>query len=179
MSERDGGSRQPRVARVDQPVSATGQRGRSADERGHVGVAADDPIEGDEVDGVERRSDRHEIARDVADPIGMALPFGLATGGREIRSRCVDVDGGRGPGAQQLEVDRADAATDVEDRPALETIRRQPVDQGAGQSRRPISPVGTKVLRGMAGIELAIVVGLLGSAAVHRADASSRCRRAT
>ena len=109
----------------------------------------------------------------------MALPLGLATGGREIRSRCVDVDGGRGPGAQQLMVDRADAATDVEDGPALETARRQPVDQGAGQSRRPIPPVGPKVLCGVTGIELAIVVGALGSAAVHRADASSRRRRAT
>ena len=109
----------------------------------------------------------------------MALALGLATGGREIRSRCVDVDGGRGPGAQQLMVDRADAATDVEDGPALETIRRQSVDQGPGQSRRPIPPVGPKVLCGVTGIELAIVVGALGSAAVHRADASSRGCHAT
>ena len=89
----------------------------------------------------------------------MALSLGLATGGREIRSRCVDVDGGRGPCAQQLMVDGADAATDVEDGPALETVSRQPVDQGTGQAPRPISLVVPKVLRGVAGIELAIVVG--------------------
>jgi hypothetical protein len=74
-------------------------------------------------------------------------------------------------------VDSADATTDVEDGPALETVCRQSVDQGAGQARRSISPVGPKVLLRVAGIELAIVVGAFGSATVHRADASSRCCR--
>ena len=172
VHERHGGSRQPRVTRVDEPVSTAGQAGRSADERRHVRVAADDPIEGDEVGRVDGFRDRHEVARDVTDPIGMALPLGLATGGREIRSRRVDVDGCRGPCAQQLMVDGTDAATDVEDGPALETVSRQAVDQGTGQAPRPISLVVPKMLRGVAGIELAIVVGLLGSAAVHRADPS-------
>ena len=69
-------------------------------------------------------------------------------------------------------VDGADAATDVEDGPGIETVRRQTVDQGSGQAPRPIVLVVPKVLRGVTGIELAIVVGVLGSAAVHRPDPS-------
>ena len=81
VQERHGGSREPRVARVDEPVSAAGELRRSADECRHVRVAADDPIEGDEV----RR--RRASVRSPRDRPGCTAPDRHGPGARPRHGR--------------------------------------------------------------------------------------------
>jgi hypothetical protein len=63
---------EPRVTRVDEAVPPTRQGRRSADESGHVRVAADDPVEGDKVGRVDLIRESDEVAGEVADAVGVA-----------------------------------------------------------------------------------------------------------
>ena len=101
----------------------------------------------------------------------MALPLGLLAGGRNVGARGVHVHRSVGASSQKLVMHGPDAATDLEDRAALDPAGRQGLDQSLGQTRRAVATVVTQVVLGVAGIELAIVC-----AAVHATDATSRSR---
>ena len=58
----------PGVARVDEAVATARPGRRQRHERGHVGVAADDPVEGDDVGRLDRRRERDEVADLVGRP---------------------------------------------------------------------------------------------------------------
>jgi hypothetical protein len=57
-------------------------------------------------------------------------------------------------------VDRADATTDVEDRPPVDSPFGEPLDQRECQSRGALLTVGAKMLVCVAGVELTIERGV-------------------
>ena len=75
----------------------------------------------------------------------------------DVGGRAVDVDGARGTGRQELEVDDADARSDVEDgqpvdRPTVAAT--EALEQPARRPVRPVPPVGAQVPLGRVGPEL-------------------------
>ena len=127
------------------------------DERRHIRVAADNPVEGDNIGGLDDVRERHEVADAVIDSIGMTLAFRLLTGGRDVGARGIHVHCRVGPSAQELVMHRPNAAADLEDRLPLDPAGRQGVDQGLGQTCRPVAAVFTQIVCSVAGVELAIV----------------------
>ena len=91
----------------------------------------------------------------------MALAFGLLAGHRDVGSRCVDVDGARGPGAQQLVVDSAHAAAHIENGLPVDATGAEPVDERAREAPWAVAVVVAQMFRGMARVELSIVFPVL------------------
>ena len=145
----------------------TRQGRRSTDQGRHVRVAADDPVKRHKVGRHDLIRERDEVASEVADAVGMALPFGLLPGDPDVGARCVHVDRGGGPGPQELVVDRTHAAADVEDGLPVDPARGERLDQRASQAHGALLTVGSKMLGRVAGVELAIEGRVAGCAAVH------------
>ena len=169
VDQRDGDPTEECVPRVDEAVAAFGESSRPTDEGRHIRVAADDAVERDDVGGFDDVGECHEVADAVVDSISVTLSRRLLAGGRDVRARGVHVHRRIGPRPQKLVVDRADAATDIEDRLALDASSRQGLDQGPGQAGGSVATVFTQIVFSVTGVELAIVC-----AAVHAADPSSR-----
>jgi len=157
VQDRDGDSSEIRVTWVDEAKSATRQGRRSTDERGHVRVAADDPVERDEVGGTDVIGVRDEVSGEVTDSVGVALPFGLRAGRRDVGPRCVHVDGARSPGAQQLVVDSANAAAHIENGLPLDAAGAERLDEVARETPWAVALVVAQLLGSMARVELAVV----------------------
>ncbi len=78
----------PDIARVDQAEQPPGAGGRCPDQRRHIGVAADYPVERDDIGEGHTRGEGHKIAVDVGDTLGIALPLALGAGGGEVGRWC-------------------------------------------------------------------------------------------
>ena len=160
-----GRARRRRSRHVPRSGSTTcrgGRRGRSATrpgrrerhERRHVGVAADDPVEGDDVGRLDRRRERDEVADLVGHHVGAAAPRGLVPCRRDECRRHVHVDRRCRARVEQLQMDRPDARPDVEHGPARPRRPEQAVEQPARRLRRPRAAELREILAGVALAEL-------------------------
>ena len=103
------------VARQDEPVGGPGAGGRQADEPFGVGVAADDPVERHDVRGLDGGGALDEVTLDELDPVEQVEPPSLVTRDLQRRRRPIHEHRVAGAGPEQLLVDDADPAADVED----------------------------------------------------------------
>ena len=105
---------QPRIAREAEREHSPRLRGSRADQRRHVGIATDDAVEDHDVRGRRELRVGCDVPVAPVDPVREAglleqCPSVLLIRGRELHVRRT-----LGAGPQQLEVDRADAAADLQ-----------------------------------------------------------------
>ena len=103
----------PAVARIREGKHAAGVFCRRAHQRRVVGIAADDPMHRDDIGGFDALPDDREVSEHALKTIAHLPSFGFAAGSVEIGRRGIDQR--RRPNAirHQLEIESADAATDV------------------------------------------------------------------
>jgi len=94
-----------------------------------IGIAADDPMHGDDVRGLDTFAEGREVAVHTMKAIGDLPRLGFATGGVEICGRGVDERGRANATRQQLEVENTDAATDIEERRSAADLAAQSVEE--------------------------------------------------
>ena len=94
------------------------------DQCGHVGVAADNPVERDDIGRLDIVGKRHEVAVMKGQPTGMALAFGFLSGSVNVRTGGIHRSCVGEVSAKKLVRDRAHSATDIEQvRPATPSAR--------------------------------------------------------
>ena len=147
---------EPGVTRVDKSVPGTCQARRSSDKGRHVRIAADDPVERDDIDRLDLVRERQEVAGKITDPVGVALPLGFLASDLDVGSRRIDVDGAGGPRSQELVVHGPRATADLEDRAPGDAAGGEDLDERPGQTGGTVRAVSTKLPRRVAGVELAI-----------------------
>jgi hypothetical protein len=103
-----------RVSGVDEAVEALDASCRKLDEPFPVRIDVDDAIERDNVGGRDRLGQLDEVAVAVRDAIAEATAGALLLGRLEVEGRGVDARGVGRAGGEQLVLDGADAAADVE-----------------------------------------------------------------
>jgi hypothetical protein len=139
-------------------------RGRG-DERLHVGVAADDAVERDDIGGRNRIAERDEISVHERHPVGVSSSLRFLARGAHVRSRGVDVNGRASAVGQQLMVDDADARSNVEHRCVTDARAAQRGEQHPRRLVRPLPAVAPQLLRCMPVVERRLVT--FGCAAGH------------
>jgi hypothetical protein len=182
IQDPDADPAEPRIARINEAVSTARQLRRSTDQRGHVRVAADNPIKGDKIGRFDLIRERDKVADDVPDAIGMTLPLRLPACSRDVGARCVDIDGRGGTGPQEFVMDRTHPTANVEDGLTFDTALGKRLDQRPSEGSGAFLAVGVQLLGRVARIELAIERRVARRAAVHdsilpAAAATSRRRR--
>lgn len=146
----------PVVPGVDEPVETPRPGRREPHERGHARIAAEDPIERDHVGRLDLRCEADEVALPVAQPSGMAAPLGLFPRRGHEGGRAVDVDGAGEARREQLVMDGADAAADVDQRPRVAQLGFDQLEQQTGRAVRALAPVRGQLAMGGPLVEVAV-----------------------
>src|SRR5262245_3972150 len=123
------GTHPPNVSRIDETDEPACVVTRPCSKRFHVRVAADDTIERDDVSGRNCSGDLDKIALNESHPIRVPPSFRLGSCYGEIIRRGVDMSRGRNPVLEQLVMNRADSATNVEQRQAVDATGFEVFDQ--------------------------------------------------
>jgi len=105
----------PFPARIDRAVEAARLGRRKPDQRLHLGIAADHPIEGDQVGNLDSLGEGDEVPAYEPDSVTMAPAGGLFRRDLEKGGGNIEVDGLLDVGTQQLVMNRADSTPDVEE----------------------------------------------------------------
>ena len=91
VDQADARADEPGATRYDQPKGPAGERSGRAEHRGHVRVAADDAVEGDDVGRFELGGPLYEVPVDVSHTVGVAPGLGFGTRGCQVGGRGVSV----------------------------------------------------------------------------------------
>jgi hypothetical protein len=137
--------------------STPGQPCRRSHQSVDVGIAAHDPVEANQVGGLEGLGRGHEVAVHEAHPRGQTKPLGLLPGGGQIRPRGVGVDGRGGPGLEQQTVQPADPAADVEDGQPDRRWCGEGLGQHPSRSPRAVAPERPEITPSRVVIELVVI----------------------
>ena len=108
-----------RVARQDEAVEALRTLGRKPDQLVHVRIHVHHAVECHDVGRRDRLRELHEVAVSVRDSATEAAALALLTSRLEVGRGCVDAHRLGRASVEQLMLDRADPAADVEQRRAL------------------------------------------------------------
>jgi len=112
---------------MDHPVEHLRPVRRGAHQPLHVRIAADHPVERDDVGGGKLLRELHEVPVEEGHPLAVSPLLGLGAGGLQVRRR--DVDGSR-PGeavTEELVGNGAHPAPDVQQRPVPDALRSDPL----------------------------------------------------
>jgi deazaflavin-dependent oxidoreductase (nitroreductase family) len=141
------------IAGQHESVGGPGAGRRQANQPFGVRVTADDPVERHDVGSVDGGRLSHEVALDEVDPVKQLEPARLLTSDVERRRRPVHQDSMPGSGPEQLVVDDADAAADVEDGRARGAVRRKQLEQHPRGPVRSVATVAVAIAVGVAAVE--------------------------
>src|SRR5947209_3902034 len=143
--------------------TATGRRG----ERVGVGVAADDAVEDHDVGGRNLFCLLSEICDVALDPVVHSMLLDECVGGGLVVVDDLDVGGVARSGFEQLDLQVADAAADLEHRAPVDSVLGERVTEPSGGAAETFAAVTAHVSLDGLGTEDGSISGW--SAAVHRA----------
>lgn len=122
--------------------------GRGREERVRVRIAADDAMENHDVGRLDRLGIDGHVVQAALDPI---LEPGLAReqeSGIVVCRRQLEIDRAGGARLQQLELQSADTASDLQHRRPVDPARYELVAQGAGGAVEALATVAARVAPG-------------------------------
>ena len=105
----------PRVGEGDQ---APGMVGGGPEESGIIGIAADHPVEGHDVRGIDGRRDRAEVGVSKGHPIRVPQPLRLGRSDGDVGLGGVNLGGAREAVLEQNVVNDTNPSADIEERRA-------------------------------------------------------------
>ena len=127
------------------PYRRPGPGRRQPDQRLDVRVAADDAVEGDHIGGGDVVGATNGVALHEGHAVGQAGSIGRLPGHRHGRRGGVRERRSARAGAEQLLVDDADAASDVEDGSPSTPCGADEVEEHARRPIRTLAPIATQV----------------------------------
>ena len=144
----------PAVAREAEPERVARTLGGQWQERGKIGIAADHPIQRDNVGGLEGGSDGAEISVDEFDLARVSDACGFLSSDVDEGLRSVDVYSAGKALAEQFVMDDSDATANVQDSRASPWPLTQCAQQSTCGWLRTTASIAAKVLLGSRAIEL-------------------------
>ena len=137
----------------DEAQGPPGTRCCGVDQGGHVRIAADDPVEGDEVGGFGVGGQLHEVTLEVSDAIWKTAGLRLGARCGDVSRRRFGVCAARRPARHQLQGHDTDSAAHVQEGTFPRAPVRDSVEEPARGLRRPPPPEATELTAGEALVE--------------------------
>ena len=132
---------------------AAGEPRSGVDEARHVVVAADDAIQGHDVDGIQGGCQLDDVALKVTDPVGVPPDEGLVAGRLQVGRGRVDVDAVGGAGGEKAVLDGAYAPADVEEGRVGHPGSAKSSHESSGGSRGAPAAVASELTSRQAAVE--------------------------
>ncbi len=120
VDKADGKARVPDLTRIRHDKDVTASPGSRAEKRAEIGVAADDAVESDDVCSWQRGGYVGKVRLNESNLVGMAEARSFVLGSAEIGTGGIDVGGSAGGISQQVMVNGAYAAANIQKRGAVE-----------------------------------------------------------
>jgi hypothetical protein len=160
-------AREPSVARVDEAIEPVRLGCRGSDQAGHIMIAANDAIQGDNSGWHDGGGQVHKVAVQIGHSVAVPAPRPLIGSGGNEGSGSLHFGSTARSSAEEIERDGSDAAANVKEGHALDARCAQCIEQDASVPSGAFALVRFEVARDHALVEP--FLDPLASTAVHDA----------